>query len=86
MAERKLREDLFSFAFIKKSVFTGSYHGMQYRVGKEDEHLAAWTFPEPYAFAYTPEEQKTKQEFSFDEAGYAQAIDWLEEQFAARKW
>lgn len=76
-----IKEDLFSFAFIKKSPFYGSYKGMRYRVGKEEEQLEACVYPEPYSYENTPEEEKQKEVFAFSPEGYEQAKDWLVKQF-----
>ena len=76
-----IREDLFSFAFIKKSPFYGSFRGMQYRVGKSGDVLQACVYPGPYSFDYTPEEQKVYETFPFSEEGYEAAGDWLEEKY-----
>ncbi len=75
-----IKEDLFSFAFIKKSPFFGSCHGMQYRVGREgeEEQLVACVYPGPYSYDNTPEEEKQKKKFDFSPEGYEQAKDWLE--------
>ena len=76
-----IKEDLFSFAFIKKSPFYGSYRGMRYRVGKEEDQLAACVYPEPYSYENTPEEEKQVRTFAFSPEGYEQAKDWLVEMY-----
>ncbi len=81
-----LRDDLFSFEFIKKSAFHGSYCGMQYRICKTDDTLTAWVYPEPFNFEYTPEEQKICKSFPFDPDGYEQAKDWLEQSWETGNW
>ena len=47
--------------------------------------LTAFIWPEPFCFEKTPEEQKTKQAFSFDEEGLDQAYDWICKQYEDRK-
>lgn len=62
----------------------GSHKGMRFTLLKEAEDLAAYTFPEPYAFDYTADEYKTRQAFTFDEDGYSDAIHWINEQYTSR--
>ena len=76
-----IREDLFSFAFIKKSPFYGSYQGMQYRIGKSTdgkELLEVCTYPGPFCFEWTEESLKEYQTFPFTPEGYEQAKEYLE--------
>ena len=80
-----IRDDLFSFEFIKKSPFHGSYRGMQYRIGKEEDQLKVWVYPGPYNFENTPEEEKVSETFPFSREGYGLAISWLEEYYT-RVW
>ncbi len=79
-------KDLFSFAFIKKTAFTGSFHGMNYRIGKEGDELAAYVFPGPYAFDYTADEVKQKKTFPFTQEGYDEAKKWLDDAYSAGTW
>lgn len=39
--------------------------------------LEATVWPEPYSFAKTPAEQKTRAFFSFDEDGIVDAVAWM---------
>ena len=76
-----VREDLFSFAFIKKSPFYGSYHGMQYRIGKkagDPELLEVCTYPGPFAWEWTEESLKEYRTFPFTTEGYEEAKKYLE--------
>ena len=81
-----IRESLFSFQFLKKEVFYGSYRGMQYRIGKREDALEVCIYPAPYNFDYTPEEEKEYQTFPFSEEGYEQAKNYLEEAWSSRDW
>ena len=45
----------------------------------EEKVLAVTAWPEPFAYDHTPEEQKIRREFSFDEDGILAGIDWLNE-------
>ena len=73
-----IRDDLFSFAFLRKQAFFGSFRGMRYRIAKEGDELIVSIWPEPFAWAYTPEEEKEQASFPFSEEGYEQAKDFLE--------
>lgn len=70
---------------IKKLNYTGSYCGMRYMLEKKDDRMAAHTYPEPFNYEKTPEEKIVTTEFPFSEEGYAQAIEWLNEQYTQRK-
>ena len=74
-----IREQLFSFAFIKKSPFFGSYKGWRYRIGESDGALEVCIYPEPYDFEHTPEKSKERTKFPFTPEGYEQAKQYLEE-------
>lgn len=84
--------ELLSLALLKKSQFTGSYHGMRYLLEKktiqEDgdrECLSAAVWPEPYSYAATEEEEKQYKIVPFDSQGLDQAIAWLNESFENQK-
>ena len=85
-----IRDDLFSFAFIKKSPFHGSYQGMRYRIGKEKagetDRLVAYVYPEPYCFEAAADDVKKSMDFDFTADGYEEAKNWLEEMYAAGDW
>ena len=67
------KKDLLPLSFLKKSPYTGSFQGIRYRIEKQEEgeekSLLVYTWPEPYAFSHTPEEEKEKKSFSFSEKG-----------------
>jgi hypothetical protein len=81
-------DDILSLNFYKKEKFTGSCHGMRYRICKcESEsgdvfEVTAWNGP--YIYSVTPDSEKTVASFPFTEEGKKQVVDWLNEQ-AARK-
>ena len=81
---KSVRDDLFSFEFIKKSAFYGSFGGMRYRIGRKDDHLEVCIWPEPFGFEHTDEAQKEYRKFPFIPEGYEQAGIWLEEM--AKEW
>lgn len=78
------REDILSLEFLKKTEYTGSHGGMRYRlegVAAEDGRtLRATIWPEPFAYAATPDEQKQSEEFAFSEEGILAAVDWMNTQ------
>lgn len=58
---------------------------MRYRMEKEEREeqtmLLVTVWPEPYGYDATPEEEKSRAEFSFDEEGILQGVAWLNEQY-----
>ena len=75
--------------YINRSVYTGSYQGMRYRLKKktkeEETCLEAVIYPEPCCFEMTPEEEKTCREFPFTQEGFDEAISWLNEEYEGQK-
>lgn len=75
--------------YLKKESFTGSFCGMRYKMMKassetdenQTEVLRVVHWPEPYGFDATDEEKKRQKDFSFDEEGIQQGIDWLNESY-----
>lgn len=65
------RKDLLTFQFYKKEKFTGSCCGIRYLIRKETQDesdvFALYTWNGPYAFASTPETERTKHTFPFTE-------------------
>lgn len=84
-------KDFMPINFLKKENFTGSCRGMRFRMGKhqsgdgETTVLQTFIWPEPYSFAATEDEKKQVLESSFDADGIAQAVDWLNQQYAKQK-
>ena len=84
MRRRKGREmtgkkTLFNVGYYKKGgAFTGSDAGMRYRVAKTgDGVLTAWAWPEPFAFAETPDERKVTFEAELSDEGLERIAAWL---------
>ena len=75
------RDDVLSLGYLKKAVFHGSYRGMRFQMQKssrdEETILQVYAWPEPFTFGNTADELKISQEFSFDNDGLAQSVDWL---------
>ena len=72
------KKTLFNLGYYKKGgVFTGSDAGMRYRVAKTDDGLTAWAWPEPFAFAETPEERKVTFGAALSDEGLEQIAAWL---------
>ena len=67
------KKDILPLSFLQKSPYTGSFQGIRYRIEKQEEgeskSLLVYTWPEPYAFSQTPEEEKEKKSFPFSEEG-----------------
>ncbi len=81
-------DDVLNMNFYKKEKFTGSYKGMRYLLKKDTEEertiFRCYIWPGPYNFASTPDEQKTMAVFDFTAEGKQQAVDWMNEQWAAK--
>lgn len=92
------RKDVMPVNFLKKEKFTGSDTGMRYRMemtkarsterrrrrwrdGRETV-LTVTSWPEPYGYDATPEEEKTREEFPFSEEGIVSGVEWLNGQHA----
>lgn len=84
------RDDILSMEYLKKSEYTGGYRGMRYRLEKGNSTseegetitvLKVTVWPEPFNYFKTPEEQKIKAEFSFDEDGIVDAIAWMNDRY-----
>ena len=75
------RSDLLALNFYKKSPFTGSMKNMRYRIEKVSEDdvdlFKATTYPKPFCFDATPDEDKTSETFEFSEDGLNAVCDWL---------
>ena len=75
------RDDVLSLGYLKKAVFHGSYRGMRFQMQKssrdEETILQVYAWPEPFTFGNTADELKISQDFSFDNDGLAQSVDWL---------
>ena len=74
---------LYSIEYYKKSVFKGSYRGMNFRIAKgggdDAPVLVATAWRGPYILEKSKEEPLIK-EFEFSDEGLAEADAWLTEQ------
>ena len=82
------KDKFMPLAFFKKSAFTGSLNGMRYKVEKSEKSeeevvLVAYVWPEPFSFDHTEQDKITQTEFTFDEAGIDNAVDWINERYQA---
>ncbi len=73
---------MISIPFLKKTVFTGSYLGMNYRIKKvsdeeQGDRIQATAWPGPFNFATTDDEKKVSHEVPFSEDGIREAVVWL---------
>ena len=86
------RSDILSMEYLKKTEYTGGYHGMRYRLEgvnvEEGKKLKATIWPEPFNYFTTPADQKESEEFSFDEDGVVDAIAWMNDKYfeEKKKW
>ena len=73
------KKDLLSLEFYKKAPFTGSFKNMRYRIEKSEDgaFLIATTYPQPFCFDVTPDDQKTSESFEFSDEGLGAVCDWL---------
>lgn len=76
---------MISIPFLKKSVFTGSYRGMNFmlkKVSDEDgDRIRAIAWPGPFSFAMTEDEKKTSHDTAFSQDGILEAVKWLNEHY-----
>lgn len=83
------RKDVMPTNYYKKEPFTGSDRGMRYMLRKKEQEdqvmLEAVVWPQPFCFEKTAEGKKEYNAFSFDEAGIAKALEWLNETYEKRK-
>lgn len=74
---------LYSILYYEKSVFKGSYRGMNFRLGKSEEGenklLTATAWKGPFILEKTGEIPVTR-DFAFSDEGIKEAEKWLEEQ------
>ena len=83
------RKDLFTLNYYKKQPYTASCNGTRIRLKKEEDeaqgaYLELITWPEPFSFDKTPDEQKTSYRFAYSEDGICAIIDWLNENLACK--
>ncbi|HAP22297.1 MAG TPA: hypothetical protein DCR27_13620 [Lachnospiraceae bacterium] len=74
---------LYSISYYQKSVFKGSYRGMNFHLQKagdeENPALEAVAWKGPFILEKTEEEIFTKR-FEFSDAGIEAASEWLSDQ------
>ena len=81
------KNQILSFNHYKRGkAYTGSYQGMRYRIvlekaENEDDtnKFRVDTWPEPFCYEVTPDEQKTVIRFPFSENGYEDVLKYLNE-------
>ncbi|MCR4717407.1 MAG: hypothetical protein K5656_09505 [Lachnospiraceae bacterium] len=87
MLERKV---LYVLDYYKKNTFMGSDGPLYFRIhrineGTEDNpeyKLEVITWPGPFIFDKTPDEQKTYKSFDYSEAGMEEILKYLDEEKA----
>lgn len=74
---------LYSISYYERSVFKGSYRGMNFRLSKggdeDNKVLVATAWKGPYILEKS-EEKPVTREFEFSDGGIAAADEWLTEQ------
>ena len=74
---------LYSIDYYKKSVFKGSYRGMNFRISKggdeEEKQLLATAWKGPFILEKTKEKPVTMT-FDFSDEGLLEADEWLTKQ------
>lgn len=73
---------------LDKMPYTGSWHGMRYRLSAKDGVITVFAYPEPFCLEKTPDEEKVENQFPFDDAGIEQAVTWLNDTYREheQKW
>lgn len=79
-------EKFLPFQFIKRSPFYGSYQDMNYLITEMKGELMVCYFEGPYAYAHTKEEKKLYRSFSYDEKGYDEALQFLNEVYESKAY
>lgn len=66
----------------------GSHNGMSYTIREENGSIAAYVYPHCWALDNTAPEYITRSEFSKDNEGCSEAINWINSQYEAdpKKW
>jgi len=83
------KENFHVLNYIKKEEYIASMDGMRYMLKKKDGEdgpkLEAVIWPEPYCYAKTQEDKKTRAEFALTSEGVAEAADWLNAQYVGQR-
>ena len=83
------RQDILSMEYLKKTEFTGCHQGMRYRLEgvtvEGEKKLLVTVWPEPFNYFKTPEEEKEREDFSFDEDGVMDAVAWMNDRLFREK-
>ena len=78
-------DGMISIPFLKKTVFTGSYKGMNFLLKKvsddDGDRICTIAWPGPFNFAVTADEKKVTHEVPFGEKGILEAVAWLNEHY-----
>lgn len=74
---------MISIPFLKKSVFTGSYKGMNFMLKKvsddDGDKIRAIAWPGPFSFGATADEKKVSHDVPFHADGILEVVKWLNE-------
>lgn len=78
-------DGMISIPFLKKTVFTGSCHKMNFMIEKvsadDTDRIRANAWPGPFNFEKTEDGKKVFSEFPFTHDGILEAVAWLNRQY-----
>lgn len=76
---------MISIPFLKKSVFTGSYQGMNFMLKKvsddDGDKIRVIAWPGPFNFEVTADEKKISHDVVYSQEGILEAVKWLNEHY-----
>ena len=80
-------DGMISIPFLKKTLFTGSYRGMNYLLKKvsddDGDKIRVIAWPGPLNFESTEDERKVSNDVEFSREGIKQAVQWLNDHYDA---
>ena len=88
ISDKVTRHDVLPMSFLKKSAYTGSKRGLRYKMlkhvispenedGDEKTVLRCYVWEGRFAFDATPDEEKKSKDFTFDDKGIDDAIEYI---------
>ena len=78
--------DVLPLTYLAKAPFHGSHRGMRYCVRKEEDKLALYVFPGPYAMEHTPREKIQVFSFPFSQEGFEEMIVQVNRSYEEGEW
>ena len=73
---------------LDKMPYSGSWHGMRYRLSAKDGVITVYAYPEPFCLEKTPDDEEMENHFPFDNDGIEAAVRWLNDLYQEheKKW